>query len=255
MNNDKNNRIGEISQNKSGKMMRIVKYNSCMDIIVEFEETKEKIKCSYLCFKKGEVKSHFSPTVYDVGIIGLEKSKDNNGKIIKSYRHWSEMLRRSYSKKFKEKNPTYKDVTCCEEWLLYSNFKKWYDENFYQIENEIIDLDKDILQKGNKIYSPDTCVFVPHNINMLFTKNNSKRGDLPIGVSGYNRKYVSRCSYDKNGIKINKHLGYYETTKQAFQSYKSFKEQLIRQVADEYKGKIPNKLYKAMYDWVVDITD
>ena len=158
------------------------------------------------------------------------------------------MLRRCYDKKLHLKEPTYKDATCCEEWLNY--------ENYYEIDNDNMQLDKDILYKDNKIYSPETCIFVNQRINKLFIKRKAKRGSLPIGVT-YNKrdnKIQARCDITKgNGGK--KYLGSLKTPEEAFKAYKTFKEKYIKQVADESKDKIPKKLYEAMYRYEVEITD
>ena len=114
-------------------------------------------------------------------------------------------------------------------------------------------LDKDILYKGNKEYAPDKCIFVPERINKLFLKNDADRGDLPIGVTyvtGCNRYQANCCMLDGR-----KYLGCYETIEKAFQAYKQFKEQYIKEIADEYKDKIPKELYEAMYNWVVEWND
>ena len=118
-------------------------------------------------------------------------------------------------------------------------------------------LDKDVLVKGNKTYSPNTCVFVPQNINVLFTKCNKARGKYPIGVSFYKdrNKYQAHCKIFSNGKSKQKNLGYYNNIDDAFYAYKQFKEDYIKQVADEYKDNIPNKLYEAMYNYKVEITD
>ena len=120
-------------------------------------------------------------------------------------------------------------------------------------------LDKDILNKGNKIYSPDNCIFVPNNINILFVKRDKSRGDYPIGVhyNKYAKKFQAQCSiynYKENKTK-RKHLGYYNTTEKAFKVYKEFKEQNIKDIADYYKEQIPQKLYNAMYEYEVEIDD
>lgn len=192
---------------------------------------------------------------------GKYKSRDENGNKTKCYNTWKHMLVRCYNKKFKEKYPTYNDVTICKEWLCFQNFAKWYEENYYEIEGEKMQLDKDILVKGNKIYSPETCVFVPQRINELFTKSNKVRGDYPIGVSYHKRDNILqvRCNvYDKltnkkrivniTRLPINRPF-------QAFTYYKSFKENYIKEVAEEYKDMIPKKLYEAMYRYEVEIND
>ena len=168
----KEERLGEARMMNCGEIAIIVNYACYNDITVQFKKTGELVKTRYSHFKNGFVKSRFTPSVCGVGIIGNEKTKDENGETIKSYSVWTSMLKRCYSDKCQKKQPTYKGCCVCEEWLNYSNFKKWFNDNYYEIEGEQMNLDKDILVKGNKIYSPETCVFVPKKINTLFVKSN-----------------------------------------------------------------------------------
>ena len=87
-------------------------------------------------------------------------------------------------------------ITVCKEWMSYENFKNWFDNNYYEIDGEIMCLDKDILFKNNTIYSPKTCVFTPKRINNLFTKRQNDRGDYYIGVT-YHKKTGKFESYRK----------------------------------------------------------
>ena len=160
----------------------------------------------------------------------------------------------------KKKNPTYKDVTCCKRWLCFANFLEDFEilKNEYNWNvDEKLQLDKDILHKGDKIYSLENCVLVPSWINLLFTKRDTKRGVYPIGVRYHKqrKKYEARCSI--NGKKIG--LGYYSTIKEAFNAYKQAKEQEIKRVADECvsKGYITKdgRLYNAMINYQVEIDD
>jgi hypothetical protein len=164
------------------------------------------------------------------------------------------MLQRCYSKKYQEKEPTYVGCTVCDEWLNFQNFAKWYDENYYEVEGEKMQLDKDILTKGNKIYNPENCIFVSQRINSLFIKCNHLRGVLPIGVSyeAESNKYRALCN---NGYKKSIHLGRFTILEEAFKAYKEYKENLIKQIANTYKNKIPKRLYDAMYRYEVEITD
>ena len=250
-------RVGEVGMMNCGEIAIIVNYANCNDITVQFESTGELVKTTYSCFKNGLVKSRFIPSVYGVGYLGYEKAVDENGKALKSYSVWLSMLRRCYYDEFQKAHPTYKGCYVCTEWLNYSNFKKWFNDNYYEIEEERIALDKDILVKGNKTYSPDTCVFVTQNINTLFIKHNKARGKYPIGVyfNKNAKKYQAKCRTFYNGKSQQKDLGYYNTIEDAFNAYKQFKEAYIKQIADEYKDKIPDKLYKAMYNYKVEITD
>lgn len=169
----------------------------------------------------------------------------------KIYSVWYCMIDRCYNPAMHQKFPTYKDCEVCEEWLTFSNFKRWFDENYI----EGYHLDKDILVKGNKIYGPDTCCFVPPKINALFISSKSKRGVLPIGVFGPSAKGKYGAQICIDGKRIN--LGRYDTPEEAFYAYKVAKEKHIKKVAQEYynRGEITKRVYDAMMRWEVEITD
>ena len=209
-------------------------------------------------FKKGSVKCPYERTIYGVGYIGEGKYKvSENSKKTRIYATWSHMLERCYDEKIHKKRPTYKDCSASEKFHNFQNFAKWYEENYYEVEGERMCLDKDILVKGNKIYSPETCIFVPNTINLLFVKRDNKRGESVIGTSFHQGKYVAQCNMinPKTGKSKQEFLGYYETQEKAFEIYKYYKERNIKQVADYYKGRIPDKLYDALYNYEVEIDD
>lgn len=192
--------------------------------------------------------------IYGIGINDIEDlCIDDKGKQIESYKTWFNMIRRCYDSKKKEQvKGVYDSCSVCKEWLLFSNFKKWFDnpENGHQ---EDYQLDKDILVKGNKIYSPETCCFVPREINTIFTKADKIRGNLYIGVGTYKDKYTARLSrYGKDVW-----LGYFNTEYDAFIAYKKAKENYIKEVAKSYHetGRISSKVYVAMINYTVEETD
>jgi hypothetical protein len=247
-------RTGEINYNNNGKKMTIIKYNYANDIDVRFDNGVIIKNKTYDAFLKGSISSPF----WGVGYIGNEKYsiRDDNGKIIKSYECWYGLLQRCYDEEHRDKYPTYKDCTVCEEWLNYKNFSNWYDKNYYDCNGERTNLDKDIIHKGNKIYNPDNCVFTPQKINNLFVKCNASRGDLPIGVvfrDKCDNKFMAECRNTFLGKNV--YLGLYSTPEEAFEAYKIYKEKHIKEVADYYKDIIPNKLYDALYRYEVEITD
>jgi hypothetical protein len=255
--NKNSNRIGVIGYNKFGSEMTIEQYKGTGDVLVRFVKTGNMTKTSWVAFRKGEVKNPYDKSVYSVGYLGEGSYKVNeNGTMTKHYQTWNSMISRCYNKKYLNRFPTYKDCIVCEEWHNFQNFAKWYDENYYEIDSEVMCLDKDILIKGNKVYSPETCVFVPRKINMIFVKRNSERGDFPIGV--IYRKDIIKLPYesicgDGKGNRI--HLGNFSTPEKDFNTYKTYKEKIIKQIAEDYKGKIPTKLYIAMLKYEVEITD
>ena len=255
-------KTGERNINNFGSEMIIVGYRKYSDIDVYFPQYDWVVKNrQYSDFKRGNIKCPYEKRYYGIGYIGEGKFKvyDKNGKITKCFRTWQSMLQRCYDEKFHKKCLTYDNCEVCEEWLNFQNFGKWFYKNYYKIEGEKICLDKDILVKGNKIYSPDTCIFVPERINTLFTKCNKIRGDYPIGVyyNERNKKFVAQCSiynYNENKKKP-KYLGLYDAPEEAFEVYKQFKENYIKEIADKYKQQIPRKLYQTMCNYKVEIND
>ena len=252
-------RTGEETYNNFGSKMIIVnqyRYNNVTYIDVYFPEynwTCEQVE--YGNFKKGNIKCVYERRTYGIGYLGEGKYKPReNGKKTKCYETWHSMLQRCYDDKYQEKYPTYKGCEVCEEWHNFQNFAEWFENNYYEIPNEKMCLDKDILLHGNKIYSRDTCLIVPHRINLLFTYKRNNKLKLPSGVSPHRSKYQVMCS-DGSGKQIA--LGIYETINEAFTIYKEFKERIIKQVADEYYSKslIPKKVQDALYKYEVLITD
>lgn len=253
-------RVGEIRINTYGSKMVIVRYRNALDIDVYFPQYDWIFKnATYGNFKKGNIMCPYERTVYGVGYLGEGKYKAwENGKKTRVYTAWNSMLQRCYDEKYHKKYSTYIGCKVNEEFHNFQNFGEWDEVNYYKVEGEIMCLDKDILVKHNKIYSPETCIYVPQTINNLFTKCNKSRGNYLIGISLFkNGKYVAHCSLTdlETGKSKNKTLGYYETQEKAFEVYKYYKERNIKEVADYYKDKIPDKLYDALYNYEVEITD
>lgn len=178
-----------------------------------------------------------------------------NGKFSKSktpeiYRCWYNILFRCNSIEFQQKEPSYIGCELCEDWWNLQNFGNWYIENY--ISNFVID--KDILVKGNKLYSPNTCCFIPTEISNLITTNSkNKRGKLPIGVTFKKENQKFQANIHINGEY--KFLGYFDNKIDAFNKYKTEKESQIKRIAEKYKNKISNDVYEALFNWIVEIND
>lgn len=234
--------------------MTIVDYRNYYEVDILFDHRYLVKNIEYSQFKRGTLVNNMLPTVYDHGYIGYGKYKVSvDGKHTPQYIAWKSMLNRCYGERFHKISPTYSDCVVCNDWLNYQNFAKWYDDNFYVIEDEKMALDKDILTKGNKIYSPQNCVYVPTIINLLFTKRQKLRGKFPVGVSlSKNRKSYEAWS---GNSKKRVYLGSYDTAYKAFSTYKNYKENIIKIVANHYKDLIPTSLFEAMIKYEVDIND
>ena len=163
--------------------------------------------------------------------VGINDSGHGNVYRCAYYSVWISMLKRCYSRKLQDKYPTYIDCTVCKEWLTFSNFKKWMELQDWQGK----ELDKDLLVSGNKIYSPDTCIFVTSDINKLLINSKASRGAWPVGVdfSIRSNKFRSRCS--SKGL--SKHLGLFDTPMKAHAAWQNFKIKCILEAAENSNDK------------------
>lgn len=181
------------------------------------------------------------------GILGYGIN-DLNDRDDVSYRRWRNTMVRCYYKDYITKFPTYIGCSVCEEWKYYSKFKQWFDKHYV----EGWHLDKDILVKGNKVYSPDTCCFVPSEINSLFNKCKKSRGQTQIiGVTFRRGHYIAKLNKYGQGIQI----GVFDDKIEAFNAYKKAKEDYIKEMADKWKDRLEPRVYEALYNYKVEITD
>ena len=235
----KTERIGEININNNGKYkMKIIEYINEKNIIVQFQDKYGAIvHTNYHAFIQGKVKNPFHPYVYNVGYIGEYSKKINNKKDKQIYKYWASMLKRCYDKNFLKNHPTYQECSVCKEWHNFTNFRKWYIENSYNI-NERITLDKDILIKGNKIYSPNTCLLVPVDINSLFIYLYDNK--IQIWKSKRNKQTYYIVKYEGKRYK-------FETKEQALNFKIKTNSEKILYYIEKYKTKIPNSICEILY--------
>jgi len=190
--------------------------------------------------------------VYGVGVNDWVGNISVGGKPIREYDLWKGMLKRCFSEKFKQKKPTYEGVTCSKDWLSMTTFI----EDVSQMKGYGLkgwEFDKDILSKGNKLYSKDTCCFVPTEVNLLLTKRDNYRGEWPVGVNFHKATGKFRAYLAINGKR--KHLGLFTTPGEAFQVYKLAKEAYIKVVAQQWQHILDEKVFQALLDYEVNIND
>lgn len=187
--------------------------------------------------------------VYGVGVNDKSKPSRVDKKLLKEYALWYSMLHRCFSREFQASYPTYIGCSVSDNFKNYSYFYEWcqtqtgFGKKGWQ-------LDKDILVKGNKLYSEETCVFVPRSVNLFFVDRGLDRGEYPLGVCIDKRdgKYIASC----NGNGRRSSLGYFGTPEEAFQAYKIFKESLCKELALKWRCEIDARLFDAMMVWSVN---
>jgi hypothetical protein len=236
-------RTGEKYVTNEGLEITIIECFNNRNCTVRFEDGTILSNRKTGDIKLGKVKNPNLKSVYGVGYLGIDYKKST-----KIYQTWQGMLKRCYDKKYQVKFPTYICCSVDERWHNFQVFAEWFESNY----RENFALDKDILVKGNKVYSPETCAFVPQEINSLFLKRKAKRGSLPIGVRAWKNKFIA------HGVNIDGKrttLGYFDTANESFQAYKIPREHHIKRVAEKWRGKMDERVYDAMINYEIEITD
>lgn len=199
--------------------------------------------------KANSTKDLYQPSVCGIGYIGFGDFKATSGNQKTTlYSIWYSMIQRCYLKR--PRYAHYADCTVCDEWHNFQNFARWAVANGFQ---KGLNLDKDLLIKGNKIYSPETCLFLPASLNTLLINCKKRRGQLPVGVDYRPERGKYRAKLNKNKKIVC--VGYFKTPIEAFNAYKEAKESHIRCLAEEWKNSISNEAYLALINWNIDISD
>lgn len=245
--------VGDRFKTNQGFEVVVTEYVDGYNITAKFEEPREYEFKTYLgSLKTGSIKNKYHPSMYGVGYMGV--GEYDSKKDIQAHSHFTAMLERCYDTVALQKRKSYIGCEVRDDWYDFQDFAKWcygqkgFNEDRWQ-------LDKDILIKGNKIYAPENCCFVPSDINALFTKRQADRGLYPIGVYEHSPgNFRASCSNEFMDEK--KFSGKLRTTpEEAFYDYKEFKEKVIKQRADFYRGRIDPRVYEALYNYQVEITD
>lgn len=248
---NKEQHIGKIySSNHYGSFI-ITDYDGCERVTIRFLTTQYETVASLDNIRIGNVRDKLVPSVFG-GVVGDEVIKLGE-KYIKEYYLWRSMLRRCYDEKYVEKKHTYKGCTVSENFKSFKYFKEWCNKQIgfasKDDKGKPFALDKDILVKGNKVYSEDTCCFVPCEINIIFTDRSATKGEYPVGVY-YNKsrkKYVARVS--KRGCL--KHIGIFTSVEEAVSAYNKEKESHIKAVANIWKDYIDPRVYNVMMNYSI----
>jgi len=230
--------IGEIHTTNSGLTCKVIdggsKPHYCT---IQIENWTNEVR--YNAVKGGRIKYPYQPNVYGVGYVGEGKyPKYVNNKNTKAYDLWNGMLQRCYSKEYQEKKPTYIGTTVCKEWHNFQVFAKWFhEESNYK---EGWHLDKDLLSKDNKVYSPNTCVFIPPALNSFLTnvKLNNTSGYPGAHFNKYKNKW--EASIHSNGKQ--KHLGTFKNKQIASLTYKLARKKEATKWKKEMMGILPQRV-------------
>ena len=242
---------------------KVFKTNKCGDVevlevlgggkfVVKFITSGSLKTCNQNRLISGNVRDTKEYPVYTTGV------QDINGYLVKGqptpkdYSVWNNIRLRCYNLNCRGSLPTYEGCTMSEDFLVFSKFKEWYN-NQIGCEQDGWHVDKDLLFKGNKVYSAETCVLLPPEINSAIVVHNRGSNNLPMGVT-YNRtKTRYRAMIQRKGGR--EYLGTYDTPEEAFYAYKPVKEAYIKSIAEKWKDKIDPRAYQALMNWTIEVDD
>ena len=244
-------RVGEEKYNNSGDLMKIISYNNSQDITVEFQdEFKYRFEhCGYGNFIKGTIRNPYKKFLYNRGYLGVGKYQVSlNKKGTKAYDAWTKMFMRSYKEEWHNLEPTYTNCEVAKVWWDFQNFAEWFYNNYHEIPNCSIQVDKDWIVYNNKIYSPETCELVPQIINTCILTHDKTMHDteLPTGI-----KITSSGKYKPQISQYGKRVdcGIYTDLEDAMKVYMDKKILYVKELADKYKPYISDRLYNTMYEY------
>ena len=245
--------VGKVCKSLNSGDFKVLKYNNSENVEIKFTNTGFEIVTQLGHIRSGKVKDPYVPSVYNIGVLGTKYASTINGVHTKEYKLWTSMLERCYSSNSKNKYPTYEGCEVSDNFKSYEYFYGWCHKQI-GFDNEGWQLDKDLLVKGNRVYSEDYCVFIPREINQLLTKRTALRGEYLIGVYYHKGDKAFKARVNKNNGK-QEHLGSFATELEAFNAYKTAKEAFIKEQANEWKDKIDQRAYNALMNYTVEITD
>ena len=236
------NRFGDI---------KILEYKNNKQVVIMFLNTGFITEESMGVIRSGHIRDSSLPTTCGFGYIDIEGASIGRH-MTKEYRLWNNMVNRCYNEVTRHIYSAYEDCFVADEWKYLSKFKDWCEKQI-GFDQDKWHLDKDILVKGNKVYSPETCCFVPPELNCALAGNKKVRGSFPQGVI-YNSTKTRYRARIQRGDKWES-LGTYDTPEEAFYAYKTVKETYIKSLAEKWKDQIDPRVYESLMNWTIEITD
>lgn len=184
--------------------------------------------------------------IYGVGVNDIDFVVNDRGNKRPSYTYWHSMLKRCYDPIEHKNYPRYIGCTVIDDWKYLSKFEDWFKtQNWYGRQ-----LDKDLLFINNKLYSPDTCVFIPSRVNGFLTDRSRFMSAYGTGISilpSGNFRAVCNDPYTNKRVNI----GTFETVEDAKKAWYHAKHEFAcKLAAEETDERIINAL-KTRYKTVL----
>lgn len=240
--------IGKRFKNNKGDWCTVIDYKDAHNVVIIFDGYENNTKnVSTKALKDGSFRNNYRPTIQGLGYIGEGVySWSGDDYVKKAYQTFTGMFSRCYDPCTQSKQPAYIGCSVDPRWYNFQVFAKFYVENpFCGLGYH---LDKDLLIRGNKVYSPEACTLLPPEINSALASTPKSVSGLPLGVNKIDNCYVARLNKTGQG---REYLGYYKTAEGAHKVYVKAKEEYIHSLAEKWKGKIEDRAYQALLNWTV----
>lgn len=238
-------KVGDVIPTTKGGDVTVLAIDSYKEVLVRFNDHNAyEVFANAGAIMKGNVKNPYSPICCGVGYMGVGDFTSKTHPL--AYEKWRDMLRRCYDGKQQERFPSYIGCTVADEWHNFQNFAKWcVSHEYYEFAG--YHLDKDILVRGNKVYSAENCTLVPAYINTLLTNLVHDEAKTLSGVIYHKNKGLFRAYLRADGI--TKYLGYFDCEKDAHCSYVKAKEKLVKRRAIEYRYNMEERVFNSLMNW------
>ena len=245
---------GKLFQTNNFGEVMVLKYINKSKVVIKFTTTGSirEVRAEHL--KTGNIKDYTLGTVFGVGVLGEGFQRADSSSL--TYKIWVSMLQRCYLATA-DKYSSYVMCSVSETFKHYPTFKTWCETQvgFGSVDSngKQFQLDKDIILRGNKLYSEDTCCFVPQEINNCILLNTTVRGECPVGVRYRQDRGTYQAYCSEFGKRV--HLGTFSSETEAFYAYKNYKENYIQNIALKWEGKVDNRVYNSLLNWSIHPTD
>jgi len=244
---------GQVFKNKEGSSVELLGIDRNVVLLRDIE-SRNNFETHYSNFADGGYSNPFFRSVAGVGYFGVGKfiAKEKGAeRHVKEYENWNSMIKRCYVPA--QNLNSYQDKEVCDEWKCFQNFAAWAVEQV-GFKEKTWHLEKDLLIKGNTVYRPEACCYLPREINGFVKRK--RMNDLPIGVDiayKYDGTPYFRTQAREDGKNVC--LGSFSSIEDAFAAYKTHKEGLAKKLAEKYKNIIDRRAYQALLKYEVEITD
>lgn len=255
--------VGEVYRNKEGFQYEIVAYKNALEVTIKWLDCGTLQVCSAHDAHRGTLKYLNRPSVFGIGYLGygrfvpgerrMEAWQERINPVL--HRHWRHVLERTIAGRDIKR---YEDCQVVEEWYNFQNFCEWAIKQKNSTRKEengrLWHLDKDMVSRGNRLYCPELCVFLPNEVNAFYTKKEIGNTGYPgvnyIKPGSKNAKegYIARCCIGEE----RKYLGYYYSPEQAFEKYRQCKEAAARELANKWEGEIDPRVIEYLATFKLD---